>query len=258
MAEESEPTLSFAEKRIARLMAEMDDVRAQLPGIIQSIDTARQHGDLSENADYHAAREEQKHAYARLRNLQNEINAVRSEKPLSKAEKSLVGLVVAYFDEDLGVTKVVMFTDDEPDPRNCIVSIRSPLGQGFSEAAERNDDLLEVGARVRFYMPSGRVETSSKSNVADEDLIHSRTVTVTGIQRALKSNPVRSNPTVDRVVVLHAAELREKLSPKKLAAYREALRDLMDGFGSPQLKIMYRSFSHENLERLLHLLADVR
>jgi transcription elongation factor GreA len=116
------------------------------PKIIQAIAEARAHGDLSENAEYHAAKEQQSHNEGRI--AQIEDNLSRSEViDLSKLSGDTVkfGAKVTLVDEDTDEKKVYQIVGDvEADVKNGQISISSPIARAL--IGKSVGDSVEVAA----------------------------------------------------------------------------------------------------------------
>jgi len=117
--------------------------------IADRILTARQHGDLSENAEYHAAKEDQAHLetkIARLRELRR--NAVVVEPGAGRGTAGL-GVAITVSDLDSGrETTHTLVSAAESDPASGRVSIDSPLGRALAGA--------RAGDEVAFDAPRGQ------------------------------------------------------------------------------------------------------
>ena len=103
------------------------------PKIIQAIAEARAHGDLSENAEYHAAKDQQSHNEGRIAKIEDNLS--RSEViDLSKLSGDTVifGAKVTLVDEDTGEKKVYQIVGDvEADVKNGLISISSPIARAL-------------------------------------------------------------------------------------------------------------------------------
>lgn len=113
------------------------------PRIIQAIAEARSHGDLSENAEYHAAKEQQSHNEGRVAELEDKIS--RAEViDVSKIDGKTVkfGATVTLLDEDTDEKKIYQIVGDvEADVKQGRVSVSSPIaraliGKGVGESVE--------------------------------------------------------------------------------------------------------------------------
>ena len=117
------------------------------PDIIARIATARDDGDLKENAEYHAAREEQGFLETKIQQLEERI---RTAKVVERAESGKVGLgcVVTTVDEESGDEVEYTIVDlTEADPMEYRVSNESPVGQAMMG--------LSVGEIAEVALPRG-------------------------------------------------------------------------------------------------------
>lgn len=125
------------------------ELRSELP---KEIARARAHGDLSENAEYHAAKERQRLVDARLAQLQTRLREL-SMVDLTRIPKGRVGLgsevVVLDVDKDEKVTYRLV-TSEESDANNGKISTTSPIGRGLLGK--------EIGDVVKIRIPGGSKE----------------------------------------------------------------------------------------------------
>ncbi|MAJ23913.1 MAG: transcription elongation factor GreA [Rickettsiales bacterium] len=122
------------------------------PGVIKSIAEAREHGDLSENAEYHAAKEKQSFIEGRIADLENKISRaeVINTKKL-KSNKIIFGATVTL--GEIGKKKNIIYQivgTEEADVENGKISISSPLAKAL--LGKKIDDIIEV------YSPGGSKE----------------------------------------------------------------------------------------------------
>ena len=114
------------------------------PRIIQAIAEARSHGDLSENAEYHAAKEAQSHNEGRIAELEDKLS--RAEViDVSKLSGDTVkfGATVTLVDEDTDEKKAYQIVgESEADVKSGKVSITSPLARAL--ISKRVGDKVEV------------------------------------------------------------------------------------------------------------------
>ena len=114
------------------------------PRIIQQISEARTHGDLSENAEYHAAKEQQAHNEGRIAEIEDKL--ARSEViDVSKLSGDTVkfGATVTVVDEDTEEKKVWQIVGEpEADAKNGRISITSPLARAL--VGKKKGDSVEV------------------------------------------------------------------------------------------------------------------
>jgi len=119
------------------------------PRIVDAIAEARAHGDLSENAEYHAAKEAQSHNEGRITELEDKLS--RAEViDVSKldGETVIFGATVSLIDEDTEEEKKYMIVGDvESDVKNNKISISSPIARALIGKA--------VGDSVDVTTPGG-------------------------------------------------------------------------------------------------------
>ena len=122
------------------------------PSVIKSIAEAREHGDLSENAEYHAVKEKQSFIEGRIADLENKIS--RAEVIITKKLKSnkvIFGATVTL--EEVGKKKQLVYQivgTEEADVESGKISISSPLARAL--LGKKIDDSVEV------YSPGGSKE----------------------------------------------------------------------------------------------------
>ena len=137
-----------------KLREELQDLkRNQRPRIIREIAEARAHGDLSENAEYHAAREEQSLTEARIALLEEKLSCAQviDTASLDAGGKIVFGATVELMNlaTDEEVTYQIV-GEMEADIKNRLISITSPLARAL--IGRKEGDVVTVQA------PSGEVE----------------------------------------------------------------------------------------------------
>ncbi len=137
-----------------RLRAELDVLKkVKRPAIIADIAEARAHGDLKENAEYHAAREQQSFTEGRIKELESGLSnaQVIDVANIKHTGKVVLGAVVTVADEDTGDEEVYQIVGDlESDIDAGRVSLSSPLARAL--IGKEEGDIAEVQA------PSGKRE----------------------------------------------------------------------------------------------------
>lgn len=116
------------------------------PRIIQAISEARAHGDLSENAEYHAAKEAQSHNEGRVGELED-FTARAEIIDISKlsGDKIKFGATIHLIDEDTEEKRVYQIVgDQEADPKAGRISISSPIARALIGKTE--GETIEVNA----------------------------------------------------------------------------------------------------------------
>src|SRR5690349_21950619 len=114
-----------------RLRAELDDLKSnKRPAVIQAIAEARAQGDLKENAEYHAAREQQGFIEGRIKQLEAELShaQVIDVSSLNAGSRIVFGATVELADADSGEEKQYQIVGDlEADIKLGMIAISSPV-----------------------------------------------------------------------------------------------------------------------------------
>ena len=131
-----------------RLTADLKQLRAERPLIVDSIEEARAHGDLSENAEYHAAKERQGQVEAQIADLEDRVSRAQIIDPASlSGERIIFGATVTLQDEDDKEVKYQIVGQTEADAKRGRISYSSPLGKALIGRV--------VGDEVEVTVPSG-------------------------------------------------------------------------------------------------------
>jgi transcription elongation factor GreA len=102
------------------------------PAVIRAIAEAREHGDLSENAEYHAAREKQSFIEGRIKELEALVSLAEVIDPSKLSGTVKFGATVKLADEDTGEEKTYQIVGEpEADIENGKLNIRSPLARAL-------------------------------------------------------------------------------------------------------------------------------
>ena len=103
------------------------------PAIIRDIAEAREHGDLSENAEYHAAREKQGFIEGRIKELEGVMSKAEVIDPSRLNGSIKFGATVTLADDDNGDEKTYQIVGEtEADIENGLLNIRSPLARALT------------------------------------------------------------------------------------------------------------------------------
>ena len=137
-----------------RLKTELHKLKVQdRPAVIQAIAEARAHGDLSENAEYDAAKEKQSLLEGRIQDLENKISTAEIIDPsaLDKDGRVVFGVLVTFIDlESDEEFKYQIVGEDEANIKEGKISYISPIARALIGKVE--DDITE------FDIPSGKRE----------------------------------------------------------------------------------------------------
>lgn len=141
-------------KGAEKLRAELDELKTVVrPRIIAAIATAREHGDLKENAEYHAAREQQSFAEGRINEIEAKLSNAQiiDVTKLDANGKVVFGATVEIEDLDSGKTVTYQIVgEDEANIKEGRISIGSPIARAM--IGKENGDVFIVNA------PGGNVE----------------------------------------------------------------------------------------------------
>jgi transcription elongation factor GreA len=131
------------------LTADLKRLKAERPLIVDAIEEARAHGDLSENAEYHAAKEAQSHNEGRVAELED-LTARAEVIDLSKMSGTTIkfGATIKLVDEDSNEQKTYQIVgDQEADVKQGRISISSPIARALIGK--------EVGDSIEVHAPGG-------------------------------------------------------------------------------------------------------
>lgn len=133
-----------------KLQEDLVKWKEEMPITIKAIGEAREHGDLSENAEYHAARERQSLIDANIKYLESVITRadVIDPKKFAGDKKIRFGATVTIFDEERDEEIVYKLVGDaEADIDKKLISVMAPLGRALIGKEEGDD--------VKFKTPRG-------------------------------------------------------------------------------------------------------
>ena len=131
-----------------RLTADLKALRAERPKIVDAIEEARAHGDLSENAEYHAAKERQGQVEAQIAEIEDRGTRAQIIDPQTlSGDKVVFGATVTLLDEDDKPVKYQIVGQTEADAKSGRISYSSPLGRALIGK--------KVGEEVEVTVPSG-------------------------------------------------------------------------------------------------------
>lgn len=123
------------------------------PSIINSIAEAREHGDLKENAEYHAAREQQSFCEGRIQDIEGKLSNAQiiDVTKMPNSGKVIFGTTVTILnvETDAEITYKIV-GDDESDIKNNLISVNSPIARGL--IGKMVDDVANI------QTPKGTVE----------------------------------------------------------------------------------------------------
>ncbi|MGY6630851.1 MAG: transcription elongation factor GreA [Wenzhouxiangella sp.] len=144
--------IPLTQQGAARLKAELDRLKkVERPAVIEAIAEARAHGDLKENAEYHAAREQQGFIEGRIQDLESALGNARviDVASLNAGNKVVFGATVTLLEDVDGADEVTwqIVGDLEADIAERRLAISAPLARALIGR--------EVGDVVEFKAPNG-------------------------------------------------------------------------------------------------------
>jgi transcription elongation factor GreA len=147
-------TTPMTVKGAQALRDELDNLKSvQRPRIVNDIATARAHGDLKENAEYHAAKEEQAFAEGRIKEIEAKLGSMQiiDISTLNQNGRVVFGTTIDLLnlEDDTEVTFQIVGVD-EADANTNKISCKSPIAQGLLGKEE--------GDEVAILVPKGKIE----------------------------------------------------------------------------------------------------
>jgi len=146
MASDKVPMLAEGHRKLETELKHLKTV--ERPAIIEAIEVARAHGDLSENAEYHAAKERQGQVEAQISDMEDQLSRALVIDPTTlSGDKVVFGATVTLLDEDDKQVKYQLVGQVEANASEGRISYASPLGRALIGRT--------VGEEVEVTTPSG-------------------------------------------------------------------------------------------------------
>ena len=136
----------------AHLESELKRLKTERPEVVEAIEAARAHGDLSENAEYHAAKERQGQIEATIADLEDKLSRamVIDPKTLS-GDKVVFGATVTLIDENDKKVKYQLVGQVEADANKGRISYNAPLGRALIGRQKGEDVQVSTPSGDRYY-----------------------------------------------------------------------------------------------------------
>ncbi|NLC61148.1 MAG: transcription elongation factor GreA [Gammaproteobacteria bacterium] len=138
-----------------KLRAELEELKSvKRPAVINAIAEARAHGDLKENAEYHAAREQQGFIEGRIKQLESELSHAQiiDVSTLNAGSKIVFGATVELEDLDSGEeTRYQIVGDLEADIKQGLIAISSPVARALIGKHEGDSISIDTPGGTREY-----------------------------------------------------------------------------------------------------------
>lgn len=131
------------------LQAEVNELKAKLPEAVERVAKAREHGDLSENSEYHAAREDLAFIQGRIEELEDVLGHASIIKNAASGDAVSLGSLVTVLTQDNKEITLTIVGEYEADPQKKKISHDSPLGKALFGK--------KVSDQVEYDAPVGRI-----------------------------------------------------------------------------------------------------
>src|SRR5438876_622376 len=201
-----------------KLKADLDRMQnVEMLQVAKRIAAAREHGDLSENAEYHAAREDQGMLQARIDSLKDKLSRAYFVDRNNQASDAVIfGARVQVKDLDLGEEEIFELVGaGEEDYNNNKILITSPIGQGL--VGKKCGDVAEIAQLVAPSPDSSRTENQQLPAgqdfvLVEKDAIYRLRVGVNTVGRLLDNDVVIPDPYLSRrhcAILIHATKASE-------------------------------------------------
>lgn len=128
--------------------------KVERPRITQAIAEAREHGDLKENAEYHAAREQQSFAEGRIKELEHKLShaQVIDVTTMPHTGRVIFGTTVDLINvEDDSTVRYRIVGEDEADVKNNLISVNSPIARALIGKSEGDETVVKAPSGDIYY-----------------------------------------------------------------------------------------------------------
>jgi transcription elongation factor GreA len=136
-----------------RLTTDLKALREERPHIVDAIEEARAHGDLSENAEYHAAKERQGQVEAQIGDLEGKISRAQIIDPTTlSGDKVVFGATVTLLDENDKPVRYQIVGETEADAAQGRISYSSPIARAMIGKQVEEEFEVTVPSGDKFYL----------------------------------------------------------------------------------------------------------
>ena len=147
------PMLAEGHEMLQRQLKHLKEV--ERPENVEAIEEARAHGDLSENAEYHAAKERQGQIEAQIADYEDKLARAMVVDPKTlSGDKVVFGATVTLLDEDDKPIKYQIVGQTEADAKSGRISYNSPMGRALIGRSVDDEVEVSVPAGDRYYLVS--------------------------------------------------------------------------------------------------------
>lgn len=148
-------TIPITKRGAEKLRAELHDLKTvQRPWVINAIAEARAQGDLSENAEYDAAKDRQGFIEGRIQEIESKLSASQIIDPaaLDAGGRVVFGATVELEDEDSGaIVKYQIVGEDEADLKQGLVNVSSPIARAMIGKEEGDTVVVQAPSGEKRY-----------------------------------------------------------------------------------------------------------
>ena len=147
---EKVPMLAEGHRKLSEQVRHLKQV--ERPAIVQAIEDACAHGDLSENAEYHAAKERQGQVEATIADIEDQLaRAMVIDPSTLSGDKVVFGATVTLVDEDDKKVKYQLVGQVEADAKDGKISYNSPLGRALIGREKGDEVEVSTPSGDRYY-----------------------------------------------------------------------------------------------------------
>lgn len=132
---------------VEQLREELQRLKSvERPAIVKAIAEARAHGDISENAEYHAAKEQQSFLEGRIKDIEHKLGSAQviDVTKLNAGGRVVFGATVKIADEGGKEARYQIVGEDEADSKRGLISVNSPIARAL--IGKKEGDVVEVTA----------------------------------------------------------------------------------------------------------------
>jgi transcription elongation factor GreA len=149
MASDKVPMLADGHRQ---MVDQVKRLKSERPSIIEAIEEARAHGDLSENAEYHAAKERQGQIEASIAEIEDRLSRAMIIDPTTlSGDKVVFGATVTLLDEENKKIRYQLVGQQEADAKVGRISYNSPLGRALIGRQKGDEVEVTTPAGDRYY-----------------------------------------------------------------------------------------------------------
>lgn len=149
----SDDTVWLSQEAFDRLQQELDELKTEgRSRASTAIESAREHGDISENAEYEVAKEEQGKLEARIRELEHTLARAKISQQATAGDRVAQGNIVTITDGDGDQMRLLISSREDRTDEAMVISPQSPLGTALLGAG--------VGEEIEYQAPAGTLQVT--------------------------------------------------------------------------------------------------